>query len=186
MLDPSLLRNIPVRAADVAVARGAALLGSPDAATQAPIGLFNFHVSFSRDAVDAAGSTEDVALCKGAFSEVNGLEATMEPRAIREGGHHWGAHQRPGPVSFATVVFKRGITPARDLWWWFELMGSGSFAARLRAQVQILDAAGAPVMAWTLRRALPVKFKCADLNARASDVGVEELHVVHEGLEHSA
>jgi len=161
------------------------MIGEPGAAMQAPIGLFNFHVSFSRDDVDGAGGSEDVALCKGAFAEVSGLEATMEPRAIREGGHHWGAHQRPGPVSFATVVFKRGITRSRDLWWWFELMGSGTFAARLRAQVQILDAAGSPVMAWTLRRALPVKFKCADLNARATDVGVEELHIVHEGLEHA-
>jgi hypothetical protein len=33
-----------------------------------------------------------------------------------------------------------------------------------------------------LYRALPVKFKCADLNARATDVGVEELHLAHEGL----
>ncbi len=47
-----------------------------------------------------------------AFAEVTGLEATMEPRAIREGGRNWGQHQRAGQVSFATVVFKRGITAA--------------------------------------------------------------------------
>jgi len=162
------------------------MIGRPDTATHAPQALFNFHVSFSRDGVDGDNASEDVALCKGAFSEVSGLEATMEPRAIREGGLNWGSHQRPGAVSFSTVVFKRGITRARDLWWWFELMGSGTYAARLRAQIQVFDSAGAPLMAWTLRRALPVKFKCADLNARATDVGVEELHIVHEGLEHSA
>jgi phage tail-like protein len=161
------------------------VIGRPDAATHAPIGVFNFHVAFARDGIDGDTATDDVSLCQGAFSEVSGLEATMEPRAIREGGLQWGSHQRPGPVSFATVVFKRGITPARDLWWWFELMGTGTFAARLRAEVQILGIDGAPLMRWTLRRALPVKFKCADLNARATDVGVEELHVVHEGLEHS-
>jgi phage tail-like protein len=162
------------------------MIGRPDAATQAPLALFNFHVSFSRDPVDGDNASEELALCKGAFSEISGLEATMEPRAIREGGLNWGAHQRPGAVSFSTVVFKRGITPARDLWWWFELLGSGTYAARLRAQIQVFDSGGKPAMAWTLRRALPVKFKCADLNARATDVGVEELHIVHEGLEHSA
>jgi phage tail-like protein len=162
------------------------MIGRPDTATAAPMGLFNFHVAFSRDPVDGGNESEDVALCKGAFAEVSGLEATMEPRAIREGGLHWGAHQRPGAVSFSTVVFKRGITQARDLWWWFELMGSGTFAARLRAQVQLFDIEGRPVMSWTLRRALPVKFRCGDLNSRATDVGVEELHVVHEGLEHAA
>jgi phage tail-like protein len=160
------------------------MIGRPDMAMDAPIGLFNFHVTFSADAVDGGGAAEDVSLCKGAFSEVSGLEATMEPRAIREGGLNWGAHQRPGAVSFATVVFKRGITRSRDLWWWFELMGNGSFASRMRAQVQIFDSAGEPVMSWALRRAMPVKFKCADLNARATDVGIEELHIVHEGLEH--
>jgi hypothetical protein len=29
---------------------------------------------------------------------------------------------------------------------------------------------------------MPVKFKAADLNARGSEVGVEELHLAHEGL----
>ena len=29
---------------------------------------------------------------------------------------------------------------------------------------------------------MPVKFKFADLNARGMDVGIEELHLVHEGL----
>lgn len=152
-------------------------------ATQAPIGVFNFHVSFSEDPLDGQGGSKQVPLCQGAFSEVSGLEATMEPRAIREGGRNWGAHQRAGPVNFATVVFKRGITRTRDLWWWFELMGQGSFAVRLKAQIEVRDIAGERVMGWTLQHALPVKFKSADLNARGTDVGVEELHIVHEGLE---
>ena len=36
--------------------------------------------------------------------------------------------------------------------------------------------------AWQLDRAMPVKFKFADLNAKASEIGIEELHLVHEGL----
>ena len=41
---------------------------------------------------------------------------------------------------------------------------------------------GAAVLTWGLARALPVKFKAADLNARGSEVGIEELHLAHEGL----
>ena len=33
-----------------------------------------------------------------------------------------------------------------------------------------------------LFRALPIKFKTGDLNAKATEVGIEELHVAHEGL----
>ncbi|HEY7490181.1 MAG TPA: phage tail protein, partial [Candidatus Tectomicrobia bacterium] len=50
------------------------------------------------------------------------------------------------------------------------------------ATLSIFDTAGNGMMAWKLTRALPVKFKAADLNARATEVGIEELHLVHEGL----
>ena len=36
---------------------------------------------------------------------------------------------------------------------------------------------------WRLKNAMPVKFRVGDLNAKGSDVAVEELHLVHEGLE---
>ena len=33
-----------------------------------------------------------------------------------------------------------------------------------------------------LKRVLPIKFRCADLNARTTEVSIEELHLAHEGL----
>jgi len=48
--------------------------------------------------------------------------------------------------------------------------------------ITLNDTAGVPTISWKLVNALPVKFKTADFNARASEVGVEELHLVHEGL----
>jgi hypothetical protein len=29
---------------------------------------------------------------------------------------------------------------------------------------------------------MPIKFKTADLNAKGTEVGIEELHIAHEGL----
>jgi phage tail-like protein len=37
-------------------------------------------------------------------------------------------------------------------------------------------------MAWQLDKAMPMKYKFSDLNARNSEIGIEELHLVHEGL----
>ena len=140
-----------------------------------PIQLFRFHVDFMRG--------DDVPLCGGAFSECTGLEATMEPKVIREGGGNYGAVQRAGPVTFATVVLRRGVTRTRDLWRWWELVTTrGQFAHRLDATVNVFDAAGEAVLAWRLEQAMPVKFRAADLNARGTEVGIEELHLVHEGL----
>ena len=38
------------------------------------------------------------------------------------------------------------------------------------------------MLTWVLDRALPVKFKAAEFNAKGSEVGIEELHLAHEGL----
>ena len=38
------------------------------------------------------------------------------------------------------------------------------------------------LLTWTLANAMPVKFKAGDLTARGTEVAIEELHIVHEGL----
>ena len=77
----------------------------------APLFGFKFQVAFTREPIAArgggTGASGDEALCEGAFSEVSGLEAAMETKTIKEGGANYGAHQRAGQVSFATVVLKR-------------------------------------------------------------------------------
>ena len=66
-----------------------------------PLHAFRYHISIRRDSAE---------ICNGAFAECTGLEATMEPKVIKAGGANYGATQRPGTVSFATVVLKRGMT----------------------------------------------------------------------------
>jgi phage tail-like protein len=106
----------------------------------------------------------------------------MEPKVIKEGGRNWGVNQRSGPVTFGTVVLKRGMTTTRDLFKWFELVGNDSYAYRLAATITMFDRAGKGVFSWKLEKALPVKCKAADLNAKSTEVGIEELHLAHEGL----
>jgi phage tail-like protein len=149
-----------------------------------PFHVWRFEVEFSRVSLDTGQAADGAAadLCRGAFAECTGLEATMEPKVIKEGGRNYGAAQRMGQITFATVVLKRGMTKNRDLWKWFWLVGQGAYAHRLNARVRMLDEAGEEVLVWQLERAMPVKFKAADLNAKGSDVGIEELHIAHEGL----
>jgi phage tail-like protein len=149
-----------------------------------PLHVFRFHVDFKEDQIktDKVG-TEIISLCSGAFQECTGLEATMEPKVIKEGGRNYGAVQRAGPVSFATVILKRGMTTSRHLWKWFELVNSNSaYAYRLAAFINMYNSTGEAVLAWKLEKAMPIKFKASDLNAKGTDVGVEELHLAHEGI----
>jgi phage tail-like protein len=148
-----------------------------------PLHALNFEVRFEQDPLEGAAQAE-APVGEGAFAEISGIEATMQHKEIREGGLNLGAHQRPGPVGYQTVVLKRGLMRNRDLWRWFDAIAGGRYAARLKVTIEMRDMDGTPVMRWSLRRALPVRFKSAEFNARASEVGVEELHLVHEGLEH--
>lgn len=149
---------------------------------QAPVGSFRFELAFHENALKPSGSA-DRPLAGGAFAECTGLEATMEPRVIREGGLNYGVHQRAGAVTFSTVILRRGMTMNGDLWKWFLLSTQrGGYSYRLNADIRHLDLSGNVVRTWQLLRALPVKFKSADLNARGAEVAVEELHLAHEGL----
>ena len=142
---------------------------------------FRFHVDFKTASL-SQNTDQNVSLCQGAFAECTGLEATMEPKVIKQGGDNYGAAQRAGTVTFATVVLKRGMTTNRNLWQWFEAVATGGYAYRLTVTINLYNIQGEAVMAWKLERAMPIKFKAADLNAKATEVGIEELHLVHEGL----
>jgi phage tail-like protein len=170
--------------------------------TAYPLTLFRFQVSFYQVSLTAqARESAPVPVCQGAFSDCTGFEATMEPKVIKAGGSNYGAQQRPGTVTFATVVLKRGITTNRHLWKWFSHVNErGRFALRLNVKITVLGDCDPtpppgrreraqsstpsmePRLTIWLYRALPVKFKTGDLNARATEVGIEELHLAHEGL----
>lgn len=150
-----------------------------------PLFVFNFDVVFSQVALlpEGTAANGELRLCGGAFSEVTGLEATMEPKVIKEGGRNFGVVQRVGPVTFATVVLKRGVSVTTDLWKWFELVAGGAYANRLTATITWRGPKKETLLQWRLHRALPTKFKTADLNAAGTNVGIEELHISHEGME---
>jgi phage tail-like protein len=147
-----------------------------------PLSGFRFQVDFKEQMLTNETEGGEVLLCSGAFSECSGLEATMEPKSIKEGGRNWGAAQRMGAINFSTVVLKRGLTGTADLWSWFSLVGAGAYAQRLNVTITMFDQSGKGLFSWTLLKAMPIKFKAPDLNASNNEVAIEELHLVHEGL----
>ena len=136
---------------------------------------------------------EDNILCRGQFSEVTGLEVSMEQKTIREGGRNWAEHQRSGHVKFSPVVLKRGVTEINDLYAWFDATTRGNnYGYRLDGRIEVFghprrgdDGQLIPtkMLTWKLTQVLPTKFKGPDLSATASQVAIEEVHLVHEGLE---
>lgn len=174
-----------------------------------PYGNFAFHVRFEPAETEfKPGEGVNDALL-GGFSEISGLEAMMEHKVIKAGGRNYGSAMRAGPVSFATVIMKRGIVRSQHLWrWWSMFAGADGAldgrplpANRSNVLIGLISTIGGVTAAidpktfkpaslkpeirigWRLRNAMPVKFRVADFNAKGTDVAVEEIHLVHEGLE---
>jgi len=173
---------------------------APGQDTQVLYGNFSFYVQFEkRPLAWPAGERPEIL---GAFSEISGLEASMEHKALREGGCNYGARMLAGPVNFGTVILKRGVARSQALWrWWAKFAGADMISDgwptpknRCNILIGLLtpdsstnsrpgkDPPRKVAMGWKLQNAMPVKFRVGDLNAKGSDIAIEELHIIHEGL----
>lgn len=146
-----------------------------------PFTAFNFEIQLIIP--NATGLNLSSMLCNGEFAECDGLEMTMEPKTVREGGNNTRQLQLVGPVTYGNLTLKRGMTPNLDLWNWFR-MASGNDRRGLRAQGVVLmrNEVGRPVLRFDLGDCLPIKLKAAALNAKDGTVAIEELQIAYTEL----
>ncbi len=140
-----------------------------------PFTQFNFEVQLR---LEGAADT----ICQGAFSEVDGLEMTMEPTTIREGGGNGRQIHLAGPVSYGQLTLKRGMSDNLDLWDWFDQLQTDR---SLRAEGEIRMMSGdqkTTNVIYVLRGCLPVMLKGAAMNAADGSVAVEEMQIAFETL----
>lgn len=142
---------------------------------EAPFTSFNFLVEIE------VGST---TLCKGAFSEVDGLEMSMEPKTIREGGNNAQAIHLMGPVKYGNLTLKRGMTADKGLWDWFEsIQTDGLTGQRGLGVIVMMGSDHSTVNAvFVLTGCMPVKVRAPSLNAKDGAVAIEEMQIAYETL----
>lgn len=121
-------------------------------------------------------------ICRGAFAECDGLEMTMEPKTVREGGRNQEQTHLMGPISYGQLTLKRGMTDNRDLWNWFTAVGRTGRKSTAEGQVIIADAAGNPSITFVLTKCLPVKLRGPSLNAKDGQIAIEEMQLVYSSL----
>lgn len=117
------------------------------------------------------------------FTEVSGLEATVEVVDYRSGSNVENAVQKlPGLNRYSNITLKRGLTQDFSLWSWFNSVLTGSV---IRASVAIVlrDQADNAVWIWKLRNAWPCRWSGPILAASSGEVAFETLEICHEGLE---
>jgi phage tail-like protein len=142
--------------------------------TEPPYIAFRFEV-----VITAPGSSGP--LCSAAFSECDGLEMSIEPKGITEGGNNIQQQHRIGPVKYGQLTLKRGMTGNFDLWKWFT-RASQPGGGTAECVVTLWNAQGTPQVSFALGECLPIKLRGPALNAANGQVAVEELQMVYTSM----
>jgi len=105
----------------------------------------------------------------------------MEPVTIESGGVNDRQVHLIGPVKFAQLTLKRGMTSNLQLWNWMALMAQGQ-AAPAAGTVTMWDSDATPVIEFALQGCLPVRMRAPALRASDGAVAIEELALVYETM----
>jgi len=152
----------------------------PDATPDAvPFTTFNFQVLISVDGIEGT-------VCRAEFSDCDGLELSMTPKTLREGGSNARQIHLAGPVGYGQLTLKRGMTPDDGLWRWFELLRTAP-KQRGQAVVGVLSPDRTRVdVRFVLTNCLPVKLKAPALSGKDGLLAIEELQLAYECLARQA
>ncbi len=127
--------------------------------------------------LDIAGVTE------GHFTECSGLGVRVTPIEYREGGNNQVVRHIPGPVDYAAVTLRFGLTNSRELWDWLMLAVEGN-VERKNVSIIMLDSSGSnETTRWNLNDAWPSEWRGAPLDAMSKEIAIESLTLVFDTLE---
>lgn len=121
-------------------------------------------------------------ITRAAFTEVTGLDTTIEPVDYREGGENGTVRKLPGLTRFGNITLRWGMTADRELYDWHRQAVLGN-VQRKNGSIVVLDRQGAEVARWNFVNAWPTKYDIPDFNSTANQAAVEALELVHEGVE---
>jgi phage tail-like protein len=148
-----------------------------------PVRAFNFTVGLldsSSQVPSGRVSVDDFSA--GGFSEVSGLEMTLEVEDFKEGGKNDAVRHFATRMTWSNLRLKQGVALSDDLWNWHYdfVLGRGR---RRDGVIALNNEDHKPVRVWRFLRGLPVKWTGPTLDAARSEVAIEEIEIAHEGLE---
>ena len=141
-----------------------------------PYGAFNFLVS--------PGNGSETSVIAG-FSDASGLGTEINYSEYRNGNDVVNTVRKvANTFKQEDITLKRGLIGSTDLFQWVKDVREGGDGRRT-VTITVLDEARNPVAAFKLVNAQPKKWVGPTLAAKGGgEVAMEELHLVHEGIEY--
>lgn len=140
-----------------------------------PYGGYNFEITVT-------GISTDTKAVSGSFTEVSGLEVTVDPIEYRNGSEEMTPRKVQGLKKFTNLTLKKGISGHVEFWNWI-LAGMNGLVQRADGSIILLNEDKVEVMRWNFKRGWPCKYTGPGLNAANNEIAVETLEICHEGLE---
>lgn len=117
------------------------------------------------------------------FMEVSGLAIELDVIPYREGSSSESSERlMPGQKRFSPIVLKRGIVKNDDEFYKWINTAQFNLVELRDVTISLLNESHEPVVTWKVKNAFPSKLEYSPLFSRGSEVAVESLTLVHEGL----
>ena len=141
-----------------------------------PYVQFNFLVDFG------TGSTDGP---EAGFQEVSGIGMEVTVAEYRNGNEKENSVRKITGLNKATdVTMKRGVIGSLNLYTWLNDIRNGNQGALRNVTIQLQNEDHtAVVQTWKLMRARIIKHTSGPMNAKGTDVAMEELVIAYERLE---
>jgi phage tail-like protein len=119
------------------------------------------------------------------FQEISGIGMEVTVSEYRSGNHKENSVMKITGMNKSTdVTMKRGVIGSLNLYQWLNQIRNGDQAAYRTVTIQLQNEDHTDVVAtWKLLRARIIKHTSGPLNAKGTDVAMEELVLAYERLE---
>jgi phage tail-like protein len=119
------------------------------------------------------------------FQEVSGIGMEVTVAEYRAGNFKANAVLKINTMNKSTdVTLKRGVIGSLNLYKWLDQIRNGDQNARRTITVTLMNEDhSAAVVTWKLGEARPIKVTMGPLNAKGTDVAMEEMVISYERLE---
>jgi phage tail-like protein len=140
-----------------------------------PLPAYNFQVTVGAESAS--------------FTEASGLAAEYETVTYRHGLSRWEGESvaRFPKLGHTTVTLKKGTTSRNTfLWDWLTadppVARIGDPPAAPAIAISLCDEAGAPVVVWHIKEAIPVKLAAPGFDVASNQVAIETLELLASGI----
>ena len=123
----------------------------------------------------------------GFFTQVSGIGSETEVVQQKVVNGETGEtiiRQIPGRLTWTPVSLKRGVTSNVDIWEWRQMVVDGKIDdARTNCSIIAYSQDNSEIARWNFENAWPSKVTGPEMDAGSTDYMIEDVTIVHEGVE---